>query len=223
MRRDITFSIPAARDFRGLLLTAVACTMYVVGRLAAEFFLTRMSMVVLLAGLTWTFWGTARLRSLAFPLILLATMVPLPGIIYNSLAGPLQLLASTIATELAQLLGTTIYREGNIIHLVGVSLGVAEACSGLHSLSALLVGALLLGFIENGGTLPRVLLVLIALPLAVAVNVLRVTGTAILADIRLEFALGFYHSFSGWLVFLIGFGCLWLIGKAISRPRKEVR
>lgn len=220
MRRGVTLAIPATRDSRGLLLSAAACLMYIFGRLAAEFFLTRMSIVVLLAGLVCTFWGMGRLRALAFPLILLATMVPLPGIIYNSLAAPLQLFASTIATDLAQLLGRSIYREGNIIHLAGVSLGVAEACSGLHSLSALLVGSLLLGFVADGGKWSRVLLVMIALPLAVAVNVLRVTGTAILADIRLEFALGFYHSFSGWLVFVLGFGCLWLIGKLVIRPRK---
>ena len=57
----------------------------------------------------------------------------------------------------------------------------------------------------------------VAMPLAIAVNILRVTGTALLADYRMEFALGFYHSFSGWLVFVIGFGLLWGVGKLIFR------
>jgi exosortase len=134
----------------------------------------------------------------------------------------LQLLASKVASEAAQSLGVSIYRDGNIIHLATTSLGVAEACSGLHSLSALIVGSMLLGFVEEASTLGRILIVLISVPLAIGVNVLRVTGTAILADFRPELALGYYHSFSGWLVFVIGFGLLWLIAKPVfhlTRPR----
>jgi exosortase len=223
MRRRSTLSIEAKPEWGGVWISAAGCILYLLGRMSAEFFLTRVSIVVVLAGLTCTFWGRKRLRTLGFPFILLATMVPLPGIVYNSLAAPLQLFASTIATELSQLLGVSIYREGNIIHLSGVSLGVAEACSGLHSLSALLVGSLLLGFIEDGWVGGRVLLVLLSVPLAIAVNVVRVTGTAILADVRLDFAMGFYHAFSGWLVFILGFGCLWLLAKAILRPEPEKR
>src|SRR5581483_6750627 len=130
---------------------------------------------------------------------------------------PLQLFASGAATAAAQALGVSIYRQGNIIQLANTSLGVAEACSGLQSLSALLVASLLVGFVENASTLGRVLVFLLAAPLAILVNVLRITGTAILADYRLEYALGFYHSFSGWLVFVIGFGSLWMLGKAIFR------
>jgi exosortase len=145
------------------------------------------------------------------------TMVPVPGIVYNTVAAPLQLLASRVASDLAQLLGVSIYRDGNIIHLATTSLGVAEACSGLHSLSALIVGSLLLGFLEDASLIGRILIVFISVPLAIGVNVLRVTGTAILADIRPELALGYYHSFSGWLVFVLGFGLLWLIAKPVVR------
>jgi exosortase/archaeosortase family protein len=101
--------------------------------------------------------------------------------------------------------------------LATVSLGVAEACSGLHSLSALLVGSLLLGFVQEGAVLQRVVLFLFSVPLAIAVNVVRVTGTAVLADHKPEFALGFYHAFSGWLVFTLGFAALWLTGKLLAK------
>jgi exosortase len=220
--RDIV-SVPVQREWRAVGLTAAGCFMFLVGRLGAEFFLARMSFVVLLAGITWTFWGAGRMKRLVFPFILLATMVPLPGIVYNSLANPLQLLSSTISTAVAQQLGVSIYREGNIINLANVSLGVAEACSGLHSLSALMIGSLLLGFIQNSAILGRVLLFLLSVPLAIAVNVIRVTGTALLADVRLEFAMGYYHSFSGWFVFVCGFGLLWLMSKVIARPQRGTR
>ena len=211
-----TLAAPARESLRGLWLVALGCLVFILGSLASEFFLARISFVILLAGLVWTFWGFARLRTLAFPFILLATMVPLPGIVYNVIAVPLQLFASTIATNLAQALGVSIYQDGNIIHLANISLGVAEACSGLHSLSAMVVASLLLGFLNDCSIPSRILLLVISVPLAIAVNVLRVTGTAILADYQTEFAMGFYHSFSGWLVFLFGFGLLALIGKLVS-------
>jgi exosortase len=217
VRRNVTFSIPAKRSWTGWWLVAFACLVFLTGSLSAEFFLSRISLVLLLAGLVWTFWGMARLRTLAFPFLLLATMVPLPQLVYNALSAPLQLLASRVATDLAQALGVTVYRDGNIIHLAQISLGVAEACSGLSSLSAMVVASLLLGFLAGASVAGRILLVVLSVPLAIAVNVLRVTGTAVLADYQTDFALGFYHAFSGWLVFLVGLGALWGLSKILFR------
>src|SRR5215204_2186075 len=78
-------------DYKGILLTGLACLLYTLGKVASEFFMTRFSFVLLLAGIVWTFWGLNRLRTLTFPFFLLATMVPLPTLVYNSLAVPLQL------------------------------------------------------------------------------------------------------------------------------------
>ena len=217
LRRQEIGSVPKRSTMRGLGLVAVACLMFLTGNLASEFFLTRVSFVVLLAGLVWTFWGERRLRALAFNLILLATMVPPPAILYNAAAAPLQLFASQVATEVAEICGTSIYRDGNIIHLANISLGVAEACSGLHSLSALVVASLVLGVVENATALGRTILFVLSVPLAIIVNVFRVTGTALLADMRPELALGYYHAFSGWLVFVLGFGLLWLTARLVCR------
>jgi exosortase len=215
--RAHTMSLPNRPDVRGLGLVAAACLILLCGKLASEFFLCRISFTIMLAGLAWTFWGGLRLRSVVFNLGLLTTMVPIPAIVYNSAAAPLQLFASKVATQLAQMLGVTVFRDGNVIHLATISLGVAEACSGLHSLSALVVASLVLGFVENLSALGRILIFLVSAPLAIMVNVCRVTGTAILADSRPELALGYYHAFSSWLVFLIGFGALWLTTKLVFR------
>ncbi len=223
LRRKNILAQPAEGDRRGLILTGLACLVFIAGKVSAEFYLARVSFVLLLAGLAWTFCGGARFRQLLFPLVLLGTMVPLPSIVYNAMAAPLQLFASAVATNLAQSLGVSIYRDGNIIHLAGTSLGVAEACSGLNSLSALVVASLLLGFLEDASIAGRVLLFVLSVPLAIAVNVVRVAGTAVLADYRMEFALGFYHMLSGWLVFVVGFGVLWLVGKAVFRVTRWER
>lgn len=223
VRRAQLLALPAVPDNRGLLLVSSSCFLFLLGRLGAEFFLARISFVLLLAGLIWTFWGARRLRTLGFPILLLATMVPLPVIVYNSIAAPLQLFASDVATNLAQLMGVSIYRDGNILNLAHISLGVERACSGLNSLSALMVGGILLGFLQCSAVSARLLLFLLTIPLSIAVNVFRVTGTAVIADYHEQFAMGFYHSFSGWLVFVTGFAALYGIAKLLHTllDRKE--
>ena len=207
----------AETDNRGLLLIFAACALLIVGDLTAERFLTRISLIVMISAIVLTFWGRKRLRSLAFVLVFLATMIPLPAIVFNTLAHPLQLLASYSATEVAQAFGIAVHRQGNVIQLADMTLGVAEACSGLNSLSTLLVAALLLNPLFHLTFLARMCLLLFTPPLAIAVNVIRVAGTAVLADSRPELALGFYHLFSGWMVFLIGF--LMLLGFATLLQR----
>jgi exosortase len=214
LRRSFTFAHPVSPDNRAVVLVAFACLTFLLGKLAVEFFLMRISFVILLAALTWTFWGLNRLRTMAFPFLLLATMVPFPAIFYNTLAAPLQLFASDISTRLAQAFGVSVYRDGNIIQLANTSLGVAEACSGLNSLSALLVAGLLVGHLMCTRLISQIAVVVMAIPTAIGVNILRVTGTALIADYNPEFAMGFYHSFSGWLVFLVGFGILYSLARA---------
>jgi exosortase len=215
VHRKRTFAQAATPDARGLTLTALACVMFVAGKFASEDFTTRISFVVLLAGLIWTFWGFPRLRTLSFPILLLATMVPLPVMLYNSLAAPLQLFASDMASRIAQALGISIFRDGNIIQLAGISLGVEEACSGLNSLSALTVGGLLFGYVLCTRVLLRAILVVAAIPLAIGINIVRVAGTAVLADYNQEFAEGFYHAFAGYVVFVLGMGILYLLARVL--------
>jgi exosortase len=215
--RERTFSIPVRPDARGLGVIFVSCLMFLVGKLGAEYFITRLSLVLLLGGLALTFWGWARSRTLGFPMLLLLTMIPLPLLVYSRITLPLQLLSSEAAAWIVQFLGGSIYREGNVLYLPHTTLGVAEACSGLHSLESLIVAALLLGFTMCTRMISRVLLVLLAAPMAIAVNVARVTGTVFLADINTDYAEGFYHAFAGWFVFLIGFGCTYVVAVILHR------
>lgn len=203
-RKRLTFQFPAVPNLRGLFWIVGGCVVLIIGKLGAEFFLSRISLVIIFTGLIHLYWGTQRLKTLGFPLLLLATMVPLPVIVFNQLAQPLQLFASQVSTRIAQAFGVSIFTEGNIIQLASTTLGVEEACSGLRSLAALVVMALLLGLIVCRSPWARVLLLISAFPIAVFVNVLRVAGTAILADRSPELAMGFYHTFSGWLIFLLG-------------------
>jgi exosortase/archaeosortase family protein len=84
-----------------------------------------------------------------------------------------------------------------------------------------MIGALLLGFLQCSSILMRVVLFLLAIPLAIVLNVFRITGTAVLADYWQDIAFGFYHSFSGWLVFVAGFAMLWLMANGLHRLEKK--
>lgn len=203
-RRSRIAAEPVYPDYRGLFVIASACLFYLAGRLAVEFFLTRTSLVLLIAGLVWTFWGLRRLQLLAFPLVLLFSMIPLPTVVYYQVIAPLQLYSSSMATMVVRLLGLTIYRDGNIIYLPNISLGVAEACSGLHSALSLSITALLLGYVECSRWRTRAGLLVLAIPIAIFFNIVRIAGTAVLAEANPELATGFYHSFSGWIVYVAG-------------------
>ena len=217
VQRKRILSAAAETDLRGLFPIGAACAMFLAGRLGAEFFLIRTSLVLLLAGLVWTFWGRQRLRALTFPLILLESSIPLPMLLYNNLTLPLRLLASGLATNLIQALGYSIYQDGNVLHLPSITLGVSDACSGLNSLGALMVGSLVIGFAECRHTGGRILLFAVAIPLAIGFNVLRVAGTALIGDRDPELAMGFYHLFSGWLVFLCALAVTILTAKGFHR------
>ncbi|MBI1353825.1 MAG: exosortase [Acidobacteria bacterium] len=216
IQRDKILAEPARQDARGLLVTALGCLVLLVGKLGAEFFLTRISIVIILCGLILTFWGFRRLTQLSFSLVLLATMVPIPQILYNKMATPLQLFSSTVASDFLQLVGIPVYRDGNIMNLANISLGVAEACSGLRSMSSLTVLGLVVGYFTCRTTPIRALLVVLAIPTAIFMNVVRIVATALMARADPALAEGFFHSFSGWIVFLCGFGILYGLAAGLA-------
>lgn len=217
IRRKALFACDVNPETKGLALTALACLMFAVGKLSAEKSLPRISFIVLIAGLIWTLWGRGRLRVLTLPLLLLATMVPIPTLIYNSISIPLRLISSSAAARIAQAAGIVLYQDGNVLQLPGLSLGVEDACNGIAALSSLFVSALLLGvLVEYRQRWFRILLVLLAIPIAIAVNIARIAGTAIVADSHPDFAAGFYHAFSGWVLYLLGFLTLYAVSTVTS-------
>jgi exosortase len=215
LRRSNTLSLPPVTDCRGLFAVTLSSILFTIGKLGAEFFLMRISFILLIAGMIWTYWGLARLRTLAFPLCLLITTVPLPKVVYNSISTPLQLFASHASADIARTLGATVYLDGNIINLARITLGVEEACSGLNSLSSLIVASPLLAFLLCTRLRSRLILIPSAIPLAISVNIVRIAGTALLADYRPELATGFYHFFSGWLVFILGLSGLYIFARLL--------
>jgi exosortase len=215
--RSRWLQIPKKATWTGLWLVAFGLAVLVVGILGAELFLSRVSGIILLTGLTLTFWGWQRLRALAFPLAFLLLGVPIPQIVFNQITFPLQLLASRIAADVLPIFQVPVLREGNIIHLPTMPLEVAEACSGIRSLLSLGTLAVIYGYFLESSILKRVLLAIASVPIAVAANSFRIIGTGLCVQYwDPDKALGFFHEFSGWVVFLFSLAMLLAVQKALA-------
>lgn len=180
-------------------------------------FLSRVSLVSLLGSMVVFFFGWKWLRHVIFPLLVLLLMIPLPQIIFNQIAFPLQLAATRLACSSLVLLGVPVLREGNLIFLPhNVTLEVAEACSGIRSLSALTALGVAYSWLFDSRQGVRALLVASTIPVAVVANSLRIAGTGLVTFFVSESAAsGFFHALSGWVVFLSAFVLIvmlhWLI------------
>jgi len=182
--------------------------------LAAELFTMRMSLVIALAGLVIYAWGIRQALRWWLPLVLLALSVPLPELLRSAIALPLQFQASQLGTALLEWRQIPVLLSGNVITIPGHRLFVTEACSGLRSLTALLSLAVLVGGIWFRHPLTRVALLAIAIPIAIAVNGVRVFLTGFLVYfVNPELGTGFMHLTEGWLLFLVSFA---LIGGAAA-------
>ena len=215
-RRRRLSAIPVVPSWQGLLVIVGALATLLVGVLGAELFLSRASLVLLLAGLIIYFLGWRWFRGVLFPWAFLFLMIPIPQIIFNQITLPLQFLASRLATSLLALLGVPVLREGNVIHLPIMDLEVVEACSGIRSLVSLTTLAIIYGYFLEPRISRRIILAVAAVPIAVAANGLRVMGTGLIGQYwSPDRAEGFFHSFEGWVVFLLSLGMLFLLHSAL--------
>ena len=216
-RRGRLAGVAPRPSWVGLLIVAGSVVVLGAGVLGAELFLMRVSMLGVLAGAVVFLAGWTALRILAFPLLFLLLMIPLPAIIFNQVAFPLQILASRFGELALTVAGVPVLREGNVITLSNTSLEVAEACSGIRSLVSLLTLAIVYGYIVDRRTWARVTLALASIPVAIAANGVRVAGTGIAAHyVGPDAAQGFFHEFSGWLVFVVAFVLLFAVQRLIA-------
>ena len=257
----------------GLAAVVFALLALWAGTAGAELYVQRISLVLMLAGTVLYFWGFRLLRLLIVPLFLLLLAIPIPTIVFNKIAFPLQLFASRCAVWAMTVFDIPVLRQGNVIELMPLGaretkkLEVVEACSGIRSLMTLVTLAVVFAYFthprgDDGGEGPgaqasclpageatneahrmsalpaksfgfwrSTIIVLSAVPIAIFTNALRVSGTGILARYYgTQVADGFFHSFSGWVIYVIAslmlFGVGWLLDRVNSTKkfsRKSLR
>jgi len=216
-------TLPTQNSNWGLLVLVAGLGLYVVGTAAMEYFSVRFSMVVVVIGLVLYFGGKKFLKTLWFPLVFLAFMIPIPYVIYYSVTFPMQLFSSKLACEFLQLSGLSVMRQGNVIHLPNYSLEVIEACSGLRSLMTLSALGAAMAYMTQKSLVGGVIVFFSSIPIAIGANVFRLVITALGAFlISPKFAEGFLHEASGLVVFLSGLFCLSLVAVAVRQLEKRI-
>ncbi len=210
----------------GFAVMIFTLLMLLAGTLGAELFIQRISLVVMLVGITLYFFGAKILQLLVVPFALLLFAIPIPQIIFNKIAFPLQIYASQIAVWGIRLFAIPTVRKGNVFEILPqgatqiIALEVVEACSGIRSLMTLVSLALILAYFTRGKNHDpnygwknyfksldfgrTIILMLSAVPIAVLTNSFRVTMTGVATFYYGKKALTpFWHDLSGWLVYLV--------------------
>lgn len=202
--RDRLARVATRPSWSGLIVLLTGLSVLVVGRLGAELFLERSSMLLVLAGVVILFVGWNLFRAVLFPWAFLLMMIPIPVLVLNQITFPLQLLASQVAAAVLPVFGVPVLREGNIINLAAMPLEVAEACSGIRSLMSLVALAIIYEYLLEKRRWVRWALALAAVPITVVANDVRIIGTGLLVQYwDPQMAEGYFHSSWGLLTFLI--------------------
>jgi exosortase len=224
-KRDELSATPVKANWWGLPIVLLGAAQSLVGTLGAELFLSRSALIVTLSGAVLLAGGTAILKKTAFSILLLCFMVPLPALIFNHLTFPLQILASQLAEVSLRVLDIPVLRTGNILELPSGPLSVVEACSGIRSLLSLTFLSLVYGHFFEKRVGMRVVLFLATIPIAILANAGRVTITGVLSQINPDWATGFFHESTGWVIFMLALGILLvfhrLAGRALRLFRRE--
>ena len=201
----------------GLLLVVAGLGQLYIARVGSEYFLQRTSLILELLGMVLFLWGRNFTKKLLLPIGYLLFMVPIPAIIWNKIAFPMQLFSSAVTERVIQAVGLPVFREGNVLHLAQTTLEVVDACSGLRSLTTMFALAAALAWFSDFATWKKWLLFFAATPVAIFANIVRLTATAGLASIYGEkVAQGFLHDFSGLFTFVFGLSLLILTSKILQ-------
>ncbi len=185
-----------------LVLVVVSAAAFVAGQFGAELFLTRISLVGMIAGATGWIFGGQRLRVLALPLLFLLFMIPLPALLFNQITLPLQFVASAAGETLIRTAGIPVLREGNVLQLASGNLEVVQACSGIRSLVSLAMVGVVISCLRGAGTWTILFSAVAAAPIAIVTNALRIAGTGVASTwIGPAAAEGFFHAFTGMVLF----------------------
>jgi len=215
-RRETLLSTEWKPAWWGIGIVLWAGVQGYLGLLGAELFLQRTAFLLSLLGMLLILGGTGLIRQLAFPLLLLPFMIPLPTVVYNQITFPLQLFASAVAEKSLDVLNVPVLRDGNILELASQKLSVAEACSGIRSLLSLSFLALVYAYLFDRKVWMRWVLLMATVPIAIVANAARVTLTGVFSEIDPALAAGFFHEAEGFVIFAVALVMLVVVHQLLN-------
>jgi Transmembrane exosortase (Exosortase_EpsH) len=171
---------PGRTDLTGLIITGVGCAVLLTGSLAGDVFSTRVALALVMIGFAWTFWGRVRLASMAAPILVTLSCIPLPILLTTRVVLPLQRASLDVGGWLLENAGYPSYREVTELHLAGASIGVNQACGDLRTLGPLIVTSLFFSAKRQQRSIAAAVLLAGLIPLSIAMDAIHIVGTGVL-------------------------------------------
>jgi exosortase len=217
-RKDALKKIRISADTMGIWIIAAALFVHIICASLKVYFISGFSFVIALYGLILYMFGKEVARNLIFPVFFLFAMIPLPLVVVSNLTVKLKLFAAQAATFVLNKIGFVCIRDGSIIRMPSSYLSVEAPCSGLRSLISLLTLGLLFAYAMKASYLKKGILFLSSVPIAVASNITRIVLLGVVNDLYGEkIAMGFFHDFTGFLVFALAFAGLYGVNRVLEK------
>lgn len=209
------------RPVVGGLLLGGSLLFHLVSCLARVNFASGFSLIGVLAGLVLMLWGTTALRRLWFPVAFLFFMVPLPEVSIARMNFSLKMLAADTGVRIANILGIVAERSGNQVFLEGgKQLVIANVCNGLRTLISLVAFGALYAYVCKLRGVWRLGLFAMSVPVAVVSNSIRIVALIAVAHVwTTEVATGFFHDFSGLMIYAVAFGMMFGLERLVLAAR----
>lgn len=199
----------------GAAVLALGFSVYIVGFVWNIRSLSAFSFLIVLSGLILYFYGVKAIRSLAFPLGFLVFMIPPPFM--EKIGYSLQSDSIHSSSWFLKAVGLHVTTAGPEIHLGNTAFTIGLPCSGINMLIALLALAAVLAYILTGPVYKRAILFVVAFPIAILANIVRIVSIILIAHYyNVKFATGFYHDISSLLFFLVAFLFLVLLSRLLG-------
>lgn len=222
-KKDKLRTIPWKPSVWGVVLMLCGAIQACLGLVAQWIWISRTAFLVSLVGYIAAMFGWRMVKELRYPLCTLILMIAPPTFIFERLTLSLQLLASRIGELALEALGYSVLRQGNVLEMVGIKLSVEEACSGIRSLVAIIFMCVLYNYFFVEGNAMKTLILVMATPIAILGNAVRIVATGIASQYNPELVRGAAHEAFGYVsVAAAAAGCVVLhlvVSSAVKRWR----
>lgn len=209
-----------------LLFLIGGLVLFICGKFVHQVFIEGIGMVAILLGVIFVLYGFEMLRALVFPVSYLVFMLPIPYFINYFVANHLKFFIAVSSSFILGLAQIPVFLEGNMIHLASISLEVVEACSGMQTIISFLAISSVFAYLGYHSNYFRTLIILLAIPLAIGANILRISTIGFLSYyVNNDVAHGF-HGYAWTFVVFIGIVGFLVIDRVIhqwfiSRPAQK--
>jgi len=218
-RRELA-AIEPQPNWWGLAIAVLGAVQMLLGMLGAQLFIARTALLVSLIGAVLFLGGIRIIRILAFPLLLLVFLFPIPALLYARVTLPLQIFASATAETILNWIHIPVLRDGNILELPHERLSVVEACSGIRSLLSLSFLSLIYAYFFDQKVWMRWVLLAATIPIAIGANAARIALTGVLSEYSAGLARGAFHLLEGWVLFVVALGSLITVHQLCRNVRR---